>query len=59
VSCGGWWHRLTGRDSLGEILDGPAGLLLTLILSAAAVTGWLWLLTKAMRLAFLYAGWSR
>jgi hypothetical protein len=30
-----------------------------LILSVAAITGWLWLLTQVMRLAFLYAGWSR
>jgi hypothetical protein len=52
------WNRLTGRDSLGEKLGGPIGLVLTVILSVAAITGWLWLLTQAMHLAVLYAGWS-
>jgi hypothetical protein len=53
------WNRLTGQDSLSEMLGGHVGLFLTLILSVAAITGWLWLLTQVMRLAFLYAGWSR
>ena len=35
------------------------GLTLVLILSVAALTGWLWLLTQATHLAFVYAGWSR
>jgi hypothetical protein len=54
-----WWARLTGHDSLAEWLSGHMGLTLVLVLSAAALTGWLWLLTQAMRVAFLYAGWSR
>jgi len=53
------WARLTGRDSLGEAMGGHLGLILVLILSVAALTGWLWLLTQATRLAFRYAGWSR
>jgi hypothetical protein len=55
----GLWMRLTGRDSLADWLGGHMGLTLVLILSLAALTGWLWLLTQATRLAFLYAGWSR
>ena len=53
------WSRVAGRDSLGELLGGHVGLVLTLILSIAAITGWLWLLTQVMHLAFRYAGWSR
>jgi hypothetical protein len=60
LSGASWvWNRLTGRDSPAEMLGGPAGLALALILSAAAVTGWLWLVSEAMRLALVYAGWSR
>jgi len=51
--------RLTGRALLGVALSGHMGLTLVLILSVAALTGWLWLLTQATRLAFRYAGWSR
>lgn len=53
------WARLTGRDSLAEWLSGHRGLTLVLVMSVAALTGWLWLLTQATRLAFFYAGWSR
>ncbi len=53
------WHRLTGQDSLRDILGGRVGLVLVVIFSAAALTGWLWLLSQAMRVAVLYAGWSR
>jgi hypothetical protein len=52
------WNQITGRDILGEKLAGPAGLALALVLSVAAITGWLWLLTQAMGLAMSYAGWS-
>ncbi|HXJ82988.1 MAG TPA: hypothetical protein VMS64_30410 [Candidatus Methylomirabilis sp.] len=53
------WARLAGRDSFAEWLSGHLGLTLALMLSVVALTGWLWLLTQATRLAFLYAGWSR
>ena len=53
------WSKLTGRDLLAAMPGGHGGLALAVILSAAAITGWLWLLTQATRLAFLYAGWSR
>ena len=53
------WNRLAGQDSLHDILGGHVGLVLMLIFSVAAITGWLWLLSQAMRLAILYAGWSR
>jgi len=60
VHAASWaWHRLTGQDSLRDILGGHVGLVLVVIFSAAALTGWLWLLSQAMRLAVLYAGWSR
>ena len=59
VSGASWmWTWFTGL-SLGEKLGGPVGLVVALILSIAAITGWLWLLTQAMHLAALYAGWSR
>lgn len=60
VVSGALWRcpQLAGL-SLAEKLGGPAGLVVALILSVAAITGWLWLLTQAMRFAALYAGWAR
>jgi hypothetical protein len=60
VMSGALWLRtqLAGL-SLAEKPGGPASLVLALILSVAAITGWLWLLTQAARFAALYAGWSR
>ena len=53
------WNRLTGRALVEALPSGHGGLVLAVLLSAAAITGWLWLLSQATRLAFLYAGWSR
>ena len=53
------WNKLTGRALVEAMPSGNGGLVLAALLSAAAITGWLWLLTQATRLAFLYAGWSR
>jgi hypothetical protein len=59
VSGALWLCTQLAGLSLAEKLGGPAGLVVALILSVAAITGWLWLLMQAMRFAALYAGWSR